>query len=206
MTRKFNSKKTHKKSSAGKFILNLFGISIIALYAVVGIIYGICEIGDRIHDGKVKTDYGDSFEWFYNGFLAKTTFSDVNSSFYIILEGEKLKKSDIVSICNKQDFTCYLVGKKTVIYKNTNMDGFKVLLAENLYSDYTLSSNIKSVLLQNSKVFEMFCSFFMDKYPRETEQMLKDIIDEKYDNLSEYGITKDSKELLKIQSIALNIT
>ena len=93
----------------------LLGISVL----FIGALLDIDDVAD------FKTDYGDTFRIYYDGFKVKTLVTDISNKdaeFHIIVR-DKVESKDVVGLVNDDDLKAYIV-KDIIFYDEGN--GFEI--------------------------------------------------------------------------------
>ncbi len=96
----------------------LLGISVL----FIGALLDIDDVAD------FKTDYGDTFRIYYDGFKVKTVVTDISNTsnkdpaFHIIVR-DKVESKDVVGLVNDDDLKAYIV-EDIIFYDEGN--GFEI--------------------------------------------------------------------------------
>lgn len=167
------------KTLAILFVALLFGGCIF--------IFWILNSKDYIVNKKITTEYGDTFiincdtqhKWrIYNdnGF-------DTRLQYY---NGE----DEIIGVWNTSKLRCYLISD-VIIYCRIDFESFKKF-DEDLYSNEDMIPVIQSILLKNNNIFETYLPYFYNEFPKETCELIQNLIQHNFEDLIKYGLSSDT--------------
>ena len=124
----------------------IIAVIILILLYILGI-YIIFSIPDKTED--FKTDYGDTFRIYYDGFKAKTVITDIsnNHSSFDIIVRDKVEKNDMIGLANDDDLKVYKV-KNIIFYDEGN--GFEI------FNSNTENEKVISLAKDNLTVKEFY--------------------------------------------------
>ena len=182
-----------------------FGILFIALlFGGCIFIFWIFNSKDYIVNKKITTEYGDTFiincdtqhKWrIYNNNGFDTRLQYYN------------EEDEIIGIWNTSELRCYLIGD-VIIYRRVDFESFKKF-DQNLYSNEDMIPVIKSILLKENNIFETYLPYFYEKFPKETIELIQNLIEHNFKELIKYGLSLETisndYEINKIIATANNM-
>lgn len=184
-----NLKKKHK--------LSIFVVILSIIFIVL--FFNYILIPNKI---KIKTEYGDQFIVFCDGFGDLYTIDDVNSDFSTDLYYFTDKKQ-IHAICDNQYIRCYRISdgsedgyKDKFIFKIKKYDEFfSVRYGDVKYSsEYMFKDDaikVKNELLCDSTLIKI-CLTDLDRlYHDELREMSEKFINKDFEGLDKYGLTEE---------------
>lgn len=167
---------------------------IILLFIILALGLFVCMILLRIFysdedNYTITTDDGDTFNVSYHNAKCESYVTSPNSKLNWHYGG-KISKDDFISIERSESLTIYRI-KASFIYNDG--DGFEELNSNNIDDKPRVARKVKEILLSDYHVYSSNIGFFLKSqtYSQEANQIIDYIKQEKYDKLSQYGLTEN---------------
>ena len=137
----------------------------------------------------ITTDYGDTFNVTYHSFKGNSYVTSPNSELNWHYGGY-IDKDDFIGLKHTDRITIYKL-KSSVIFNDGN--GFEKFDSGNIDEKPEVAQKVKELLLSDYHFYSSNFDCFLKSrtYSREAEQITDCIKQEKYDELTKYGLTKE---------------
>ena len=168
----------------------LLVVSIVILLIPVGLYVFIQYVFDYSNEQyTVKAEYGDQFDVEYDGYKCRSNIFSSESEFSLTVNG-KINKEDFIGLIHTDSVTMYELDGLFIF---NNGGGFKEFTYESVNSVPDVAEMVKSRLLTSYDIYVNNIDYFFknSKYKAEIEHMIENIQKDKYEELSQYGLTED---------------
>lgn len=176
------------------------GIIILIVVLIIIIFIFISFIFWLFHNREyhIKTKYQDSFTIIGGGFTNDYIMFDDNSNYIANLA--LFSKQDLSAVYDSEYFRCYrFLNKEDDLYiiQIKKYNHFIPLYNNNKeYTVYSFENNRKAIIIKpeflcDPYLMELVLPYFDELYHDEMITVAENMIEEDYENLYEYGLTKD---------------
>ncbi|MCR5479851.1 MAG: hypothetical protein K6F27_08360 [Ruminococcus sp.] len=173
----------------GVFILLIIGLKFVILYIAFGV--------DDFDDYTIKTKYGDEFKISFDRFMVKSTVTPVNgqnpqSYFYAVVKF-KPSEEDFVGLEHTSELTVYRLGRYTIF---KDKDGWQYFNVDNAPKYPEVAQAVMKNLLCDTRYFSANIEPLLRsrEYRDEAGKVIKLIKAERYDELTDYGLSEKNLE------------
>lgn len=150
-------------------------------------IFLLILIGDDHY--TIKTEFGDEINLTFDGQKSESCIRFPDSDLSATYVG-KISKEDITGVTHTPSLTIYDIKGSYFFYDGSR---FKEFNNETIDSYPNVTRVVKEGLLSSYSEYLSNMKYFLnsDVYKEEADQIIKSIREDNYDDLSQYGLTKE---------------